>query len=182
MIVKFLNAHQYRGPRTDHPAHPAVPRQRYLPGDLVDLPAEYFERYLEPYPFAVVHNAAAAADGAAAAVLEDMTIERLRELVEKYELEDEVEGSGENGRFLKQDLIVVLNKHYKSVGRSAADEDRIPDEAELARMRLDELTTLCEARGIEVTGTGHDGKVLKRDMVEALSEQREREGQEPEEE
>ncbi len=178
MIVKFLNAHQYRGERTDHPVHPAIPRHRYLPGDLVDVPADYFERFLEPYPFAVVHNAAAAAEGAAAAVLDEMPIEQLRQLVEKFELGEEVVGTGESGRALKGDLVAVLNKHFKSVGRTVADEDRIPDDATLARMRVDELTTLCEARGIEVTGTGHDGKVLKRDMVEVLSEQRESEDDE----
>ena len=175
MIVRFLNAHQYRGKRTDHPAHPASPRKTYYPGDIVDLPAEYFERHLESYKFAVIHNAAAAAAGAAVALMEDMTIEQLRKLVEKHHLEDEIEGSGQDGRALREDLVRTLDKHYKSVGRSVSDENDIPDDAALARLRVDELVTLCEAWNMDVHGTGRENKVLKVDLVEALSERRERE-------
>ncbi len=178
MIVKFTQAHHYRGPRTDHPAHPAVPRTHYMPGDIVDVPADYFEKNLEPYPFAHVHNAAAAAEGAAAALMEDMEIEALRKLIDKYDLENQVEGSGQGGRAMKEDLVVVLEKHYKAVGRSAADKDPIPEDAKLVRMRTDDLVLLCESRAVEATGTGKDGKVLKTDLVEALSEQREREADE----
>ncbi|KKL53689.1 hypothetical protein LCGC14_2272910, partial [marine sediment metagenome] len=65
-----------------------------------------------------------------------------------------------------------------AVGRSAADKDPIEDDAVLARMRVDDLVLLCESRAVKVTGSGRDGKVLKADLVEALSEQREREATE----
>ncbi len=178
MIVKFTQAHRYRGPRTDHPTYPAQPRRVYMPGDIVDIPADYFEKRLEPYPFAHVHNAAAAAEGAAAALMDDMEVEVLRTLIDKYDLEDKVEGSGPGGRAMKEDLVLVLERHYKAVGRSAADKDPIPDDANLARLRVDDLVLLCESRGIEATGSGNAGKVLKADLVEALSEQREREATE----
>ena len=176
MLVKFAQAHHYRGPRTEHPVHPATPRKTYLPGHIVDLPVEYFERHLEAYKFAHVHDPAAAAEGAAAAVLEDMSVEALRTLVDKYDLEDKIEASGPSGRATKADLIVVLNKHYRAHSRTAADQDDLPDDATLARMRTDELVMLCESRKITVEGTGHNDKVLKADLVDALSEQREREG------
>ncbi len=175
MLIRFLNAHQYRGPQTDHAVHPAIPRKIYHPGDIVDLPSEYFERHLEPYPFAVIHNPAAASEGAAAALMEDMPIEQLRKLIEKHDLEKEIEGSGEGGRALREDLVRTLDKHYKSVGRDASDENDIPDDAALARMRVEELQTLCETRSMEVHGTGRDNKVLKVDLLEALSERREQE-------
>ena len=182
MLVKFTQAHHYRGVRTEHPAHPAIPRKTYLPGEIADIPVEYFEKHLEPYPFAHVHNPAAAAEGAAAALMEDMTVEQLRTLVDKYDLEDKIEASGPSGRATKPDLMVVLDRHYREYGRTAADKDDLPDDAALARMRVDELVTLCESRKIEVAGTGHDGKILKADLVEALSEQREREGGEEKDE
>ncbi len=182
MLVKFTQAHHYRGERTEHPVHPAVPRRRYMPGDIADIPVEYFEDKLEPYPFAHVHNPAAAAEGAAAALMEDMSIEQLRTLVDKHELEDKIEASGPSGRATKADLVVVLNRYYKAHGRTVADKEALPDDAALARMRVDDLVMLCESRKIEVTGTGHDGKVLKADLVEALSEQREREGGEEQDE
>ncbi len=173
MLVKFTQAHHYRGDRTEHPVHPAVPRRTYMPGDIADIPVDYFEQHLEPYPFAHVHNPAAAAEGAAAALMEDMTIEQLRTLVDKYDLEDKIEASGPSGRATKPDLMAVLDKHYRTHGRTAADKEALPDDAALARMRVDALVMLCESRKIEVTGTGHDGKVLKADLVEALSELRE---------
>ena len=175
MLVKFLNAHHYRGDRTDHPAHPAVPRHHYYPGDIADVPVKYFERHLEPYGFAAIHNAVAAAEGAAVALMEDMTLEDLRKLVDKHNLEDEVEGSGPNGRAMREDLVLVLDKHYKSVGRTVADKEPIPDDDALARLRVDDLVALCESRGIEPVGTGKGDKVLKVDLFEVLSEQRERE-------
>ncbi len=173
MIVKFLNAHQYRGPRTDHPVHPAQPRHIYQVGNLADIPADYYERHLAPYKFAQVHNAVAVAEGAAAAIMDDMETEDLRTLIEKHGLGDKVEGSGPGGRALREDLVVVLDAHYKSSSRTAADEADIPEDADLARLRVDDLVELCEMHKIEVRGTGHDGKVLKADMVEALVERRE---------
>jgi pyruvate/2-oxoglutarate dehydrogenase complex dihydrolipoamide acyltransferase (E2) component len=173
VIVKFLNAHQYRGLRTDHPVHPARPRHNYQVGDLADIPADYYERHLAPYPFAQVYNAVAAAEGAAAALMEDMPIEQLRELIEKHGLDDKIEGSGPDGRALREDLVVVLDAHYKSTGRTKADEADIPEDDALARLRVDDLVALCETHKVEVDGTGHGGKVLKADMIEALSERRE---------
>lgn len=172
MIVKFLNAHMYRGPRTDHPEHPASPRKTYYPGDIADIPVEYFERHLEPYKFAQVHNAVAAAEGAAAAIMDDMDVKQLRDLVEKHDLGDKVEASGPGGRALREDFVAVLDAHYKSTGRTAADEGGIPEDDELARMRVDDLVALCETHGVEVVGTGRDSKVLKRDLIEALAERR----------
>ncbi len=181
MIVKFLNAHQYRGKKTDHATLPAVPRRTYYPGDIVDLPVEYFERHLEPYPFAIVFNAAAAAESAAAALLQDMTIEQLRELVERNNLE--IEGSGEAGRATKEDLVAVLEKHYTTEGRTAADDaSEIPDDDALARLRLAELEALVEIHDLEVEGTGRGGKVLKSDLVEALIDKRDAEPEEDKEE
>ncbi len=184
MLVKFTQAHHYRGLATKHAVYPAVPRRTYLPGTIVDIPVDYFEKHLEPYPFAQVHNAAAAAESAAAALMEDMTIEQLRVLVEKNRLESSVKRTGLSGRAGKEDLVAVLEAHYKQHGRSIADKEAIPDDAALARLRAAELEALCETRGVEATATGHDGKVLKADMIEALSEQREREageGKKPDE-
>ena len=173
MIIKVLNAPQYRGPRTDHPVHRARTRRIYQVGDLADIPADYYERHLAPYKFAQVHNAVAAAEGAAAAVMEDMETSDLRTLIEKHGLDDKVEGSGPGGRALREDLVIVLDAHYKSAGRTKADEADIPEDDALARLRVDDLVALCETHKVEVDGTGHGGKVLKADMVEALSERRE---------
>ena len=175
MIIKFLNAHSYRGPRTDHPKYPAIPRRRFVPGDIADVPVEYFEKCLEPYRFAQVHNAVAVAAGAAAALMEDMSVEQLRSLIEKHDLEDKVEGSGEGGRALKEDLIATLSTHFTEEGSTAADEGAIPDDAKLARMRVDDLVALSETRKIKIQGTGRDGKVLKTDLISALAERRQRE-------
>lgn len=172
MIIKFLNAHSYRGPRTDHPQHPASPRKVYQVGDIVDVPVDYFERHLEPYRFAQVHNAVAAAQGAAAAIMDEMPIEQLRALIDKHNLDDQIEGSGPGGRAMREDLVAVLDTHFKTVGRSVADQDDIPEDDALARLRVAELVALCEEHKVEVNGSGRGGTVLKRDMIEALSERR----------
>jgi hypothetical protein len=40
---------------------------------------------------------------------------------------------------------------------------------ELGRLKLDDLEGLAQQRGVEVTGTGQDGRVLKKDYVAALT-------------
>lgn len=59
-------------------------------------------------------------------------------------------------------------------GSETVSEDPGPGEAQSLewdeKMKKDELQKIADARGLEVEGSGEDGKVLKQDLIDALSE------------
>ncbi len=184
MLIQFDQAHNYRGPMNvtkKDSRHAPVARKTYYPGDIVDVPARYFEQRLEHEKFAHVYNASAAAEGAASALMDDMPIEQVRALCEKHELE--VVGTGEAGRATKDDMAKALETHYRDVGAELADDQEIPDDRTLGRMRFTELEEMAEQAGVgDVEGSGRDDKVLKADLIEALIEARDAEDEEEDEE
>jgi pyruvate/2-oxoglutarate dehydrogenase complex dihydrolipoamide acyltransferase (E2) component len=185
MLIQFAQAHTYRGPTnaTKTGRHAPIARKKYYAGDIVDVPARYFERHLESEGFAHVYNVAAVAESTSAALMADMSIEQVRELVAKHDLE--VTGTGPEGRATKDDMARALEAHYRAEGATLADEQaaQIPDDDALEDLRLAELEKLAELAGLtDVEATGRGGRILRADYIAALSAKRDDEEEDEDEE
>ena len=132
MLVKLNQAHRYRGVLGQGP-HAAMPGRKYAPGAVIELPARYYERALEPYGFADVVTDVAKAKKAPPApakpadkggesetveagkqlppIPEDLaacTVAQLRQLAAEHGVLEEIKGTGAHGRVVKEDLIDAL--------------------------------------------------------------------------
>lgn len=169
MLVKLNQAHRFAGETTDHPRFPARSRGRYQPGDVLEMPAEYYERYLEPYGFAEPYNLHVASKDATGALLNNLPVEQLRELAKTAGILDDIAGSGPNGRVMAVDLVGALSDYGQRKAQAAGDgaADR---EEELNELSMKELTAAATEAGIydAIDGSGRRGKPVKKDLVDAL--------------
>ena len=170
MLVKLSQAHRYVGGTTKHATYPALKKHRYQPGDIIDVNAQYFEKFLEPYKFAEPCNLGVDAKDATGALLGKMSIESLRKVAEDVGIDlDTIEGTGPNGRVTADDLVSALAELGKEKAKEATD-DEAERRKELGKLTIKELGKIAqEARIYDVIkGTGGGGNIIKQDLVDAI--------------
>ncbi len=111
MLVKIKQAHKYRGPRMKGPRAPR-PRQVLRVGQVVEMPAEYYEKYLEPYGFGAVIQSVEAEDRQGLQkALGRQGLNVLRTFAKQLGSAEELahlKGSGKNGAVRKADVVAFL--------------------------------------------------------------------------
>lgn len=97
---------------------------------------------------------------------ESMTLAELKAFVKEHNLE--VEGTGKRGYIKKQDYITTVENFASSPSPQSDDgqDESIPD---ANTMTLKELRAYVKEHNVEIEGTGKNGRVLKTDLVEAVS-------------
>lgn len=120
MLVKLKRAHWYQGETTKGP-HGARRATRYVPGDVLEMPTEYFEAQIEPYEGGELYNAVVEDARELKTGLKKLNRQELRDLADKHEIE--VEGTGSGGLATKGDLIKALAEAGVGADDEPADDE-----------------------------------------------------------
>ena len=170
MLIKLSQAHRYKGGTTKHATYPALQKHRYQPGAIIDVDADYFEKYLEPYKFAEPCNLGVNAKDATGALLGKMSIESLRKVAEDVGIDlDALTGTGPNGRVTETDLVNALAEIGQAKAKEATD-DEAERRKQLMGYKLKKLGKIAQEAGIydAIKGTAGGGNLLKQDLVDAI--------------
>lgn len=170
MLVKLSQAHRYKGGTMKHATYPALNKHRYQPGDIIDVDAEYFEKYLEPYKFAEPCNLGVNAKDATGALLGKLPMGQLRTLAENVGIDlDALNGTGPNGRVTETDLVNALAEIGQAKAKEATD-DEAERRKQLGGYKLKKLGKIAQEAGIYdvIKGTAGGGNLLKQDLVDAI--------------
>lgn len=113
MLVKMGQRHKYRGDNHGEGQHAVHKDQMLYEKGIYDLPADYFEKFLEFKKFAVPADLKEEKKKATDTGLDAFTVNQLRALVTKHVPGglDDVAGTGTGGRALKVDLVAHLKQH-----------------------------------------------------------------------